>query len=279
MNTYIKISIFSLLAGLIIFSLYFSFSKKEIGFFLQHNNILAMVDGYKITLDDYLSQKAKYTPFYNDNTPVDKKAVMETLINDIVLLKEAENLKMNQDKTFLREIEYFWRQSLIEGLLKKKNSEIKNQVKVSEEEIKNAYAALKKEYYLRMVQLSVDKSDLKMDIRQINNDYLKAHPEYIHYDSDFNWTDLKSLEPQLRYHLLSGDIPLNKWFSIQDKKVCYLLFVDKIKEKIIDSYTNMKPEIEALLQEDKEREALDRWLKALGEKASIVINKDLYSKI
>ncbi len=279
MNKYIKISFFILLFGLMIIILYFSFSKKEIGFLSQHHNFLAMVDGYKITLDDYLSQKAKYTPFYNDNTPVDKKAVMETLINDIVLLKEAENLKMNQDKTFLREIEYFWRQSLIEGLLKKKNMEIKNQVKVSEEEIKKAYEALKKEYYLRMVQLSVDKSDLKIDLSRINSDYLKAHPEYIHYDSDFNWTDLKSLEPQLRYQLLSGDIPLNQWFFIQDKKISYLLFVDKTKEKAIDSYANLKPEIKDFLQEDKEREALDRWLKALGEKATIVINKDLYSRI
>ena len=41
----------------------------------------------------------------------------------------------------------------------------------------------------------------------------------------------------------------------------------------------MKPEIEALLQEDKEKEALDAWLKIIGDKAKIVINQELYSKI
>lgn len=279
MNKNIKISLFVLLTGLLFFILHHSFSKKEISFFAKHDNIIAMVDDYKITLEDYLSQKAKYTPFYSDNTPVDKKAIMETLINDIVLLKEAEKLKLNQDKTFLREIEYFWRQSLIEGLLKKKNSEIKNQIKISEEEIKEVYHSLKKEYHARIIQLSVQKSELKTEIDKIDEAYLNAHLNYVHYDSKFNWVDLKSLEPQLRHQLLKMDIPLNKWVSLEDKTVCYLLYFDNVRERDLDKFENMQSEIESFLQEDKEREALDDWLEAIGQKAKIVINTDLYSKI
>ena len=238
-----------------------------------------MVDGYKITLEDYLSQKAKYTPFYNKDTPVDKKAILDTLINDIILLKEAENLKMNQDRSFLRGIEYFWRQSLIEGLLKRKNSEIKDLVKISEEEIKNAHEILKKEYHFRMIQLTVKASDLKTDINKIDDAFFKSHPEYIQYDSGFNWMDLKSLEPQLRHQLLSTAFPLNKWFPLQDKKVCYLLFIDQAREMPANDYSNMKAEIEAIIQEDKEKEILDGWLKTLEKKSQITINTDLYSKI
>ena len=227
MNKIIKTFLVFLPIIALLFFLYASCTKKEINIFVKHNDILALVDGYKITLEDYLSQKAKYTPFYNDNAPVDKNAIMENLINDIVLLKEAENLKLNQDKTFLKEIEYFWRQSLIESLLKKKTAEIRNQIRISEEETQKVYNAFKKEYFARIIQLSVDKAALKTEPSKVDEAFLKAHPDYIQYDSGFNWTDLKSLDPQLRHALLAMEIPLNKWFFIEDKKVSYLLFLEK----------------------------------------------------
>ena len=279
MNKSIKIFIFILLALLIIYFLHFSFLKQEPVLFPKRNNVVAMVDGYKITLEDYLAQKAKYAPFYKDAAPANKNAIIETLISDIILLKEAEKLKMNQDRAFLKGIEYFWRQSLIEGLLKKKNSEIKEQVKFSEEEIKNVFEIVKKEYHLRLIQLSVDKSDFKMDLDKIDDAFLKSHPEYILYDSGLNWMDLKSLEPQLRHQLFSMAIPLNKWFFLEDKKICYLFFIDEIRENPACDYQAMKSEIQEIVQEDKEKEALDNWLKTLEKKSKIIMNTDLFSKI
>ena len=237
-----------------------------------------MVDGYKITLSDYLHQKAKLAPFHNQDQ-IDKKYVMDILVDDVLLLKEAERMELNQDTNFLAEVESFWRQSLINSLLKLKNQEIKNQITISEEEIKFFYNALKKEYFFRYIQLSVTKSDIKMPVENIDDNFLKTHPDLIKFDSGFNWSDIRSIEPQFRNQLMEPSIPLHKWFLLEDKNICYLLYLDNMKEKVIENYSDLKPEIETLLKEEKERQYIESWIVSLRKNAKITINQDLYSKI
>ncbi|MBN2143847.1 MAG: hypothetical protein JW774_04400, partial [Candidatus Aureabacteria bacterium] len=183
------------------------------------------------------------------------------------------------NSSFLKEIESFWRQSLISELIRIKTVEIREKIRLSDEEIKNFYHYLKKEYYFRYIQLSDGQSDFVFSEEVNYDDLLKEHKDLIYYDSGQNWIDLQSIDPQFRKELIKDDVPLNKWLFTEDKNGRYLFCFYKEREKTIADYKDMKSEIEMLLREEKERQLMEAWMSYLRNSVHIIFNEKLLSKI
>ena len=139
------------LAVIIILSFYSGYKSKDIPhIFSKSNNVLAKVNNYEITLEDFMDQKQKYAPLIESGHPINKKYIVDILIDNIILLMEAERMKLNQNGSFLKEIESFWRQSLISELIRTETREIREKIKISEEEIRDFHHYLKKELLTRL---------------------------------------------------------------------------------------------------------------------------------
>jgi hypothetical protein len=238
-----------------------------------------LVNNYEITLEDFMSQKQKYAALMTSGQSVKKKFIIDILIDNIILLMEAERMKLNQNGTFLKEIESFWRQSLISELMRTKTSEIREKIKISEEEIKQFHHYLQKEYYFRYLQLSDNQKDFTFSEEINYDDFSKKNKDLIYYDSGPNWIDLQSIAPHFRKELIRENVPLNKWLFSEDKNGRYLFCFYKEKEKTIADYKDMKAEIEMLLREEKERQLMEAWMNNLRKSVHLTVNEKLLSKI
>jgi len=112
------------------------------------SRIVAEINNYQVTIDDF-RQKARMTApnmLLESNAEKVKGQVMEDIINEELLLQEAQKMKLDKDKGFMREIENYWKQALIKSLAVKKGEEFLAASEVSDEEIKAEYDSMSKEW-------------------------------------------------------------------------------------------------------------------------------------
>lgn len=272
--------IFLLIVFIIIYLLaYFLInSGRKVPHTPSRKTVLAMVDNYDITLEDFLHEKEKVLPFVDSPEQVNKDYILDLLIDNLVMLIEGERLELTQKESFLKKIEYFWRQSLIRELISQKNSDVQNQIKISETEIAKFHNSLNKEYYFRYIELTYAKPDF--DTIEDHDKYLKENPEKIRYDSGFQWVNIRSINSEFRNYLLNEEVPLKKWLFHQHEDDSYFIIFEKIRPaRHVDPYEEMKFDIEEFLREEKEHELIETWIYNLKRTAKITINKDLYSKL
>ncbi len=105
---------------------------------------VAKVNNYTITVDDFNHEVGFLRPVFRNISsipPVEiKLSILDEMINRELLLEEAQKINIDKDPEFMRQIENFWRLSLIKQLLKYKMAQIEASTTVSEEEIKAEYA-------------------------------------------------------------------------------------------------------------------------------------------
>ena len=105
--------------------------------------VVARVNNYTITVDDFNHEVGFLRPVIRSISsipPVELKlSILDEMINRELLLEEAQRLNIDKDPEFMRQIESFWRLSLIKQLLKHKMAQIEASTVVSDEEIKAEY--------------------------------------------------------------------------------------------------------------------------------------------
>lgn len=111
----------------------------------DRSKILAKVNTYRLTQDEFQSQLAQELEFEDDYklTSMAKEAFLEELIRKELLIQEAKRRKLDQEEKFVRAIERYWESTLIRGLLDLKNREIESKTLVTQEEIEQLYTEMK----------------------------------------------------------------------------------------------------------------------------------------
>ena len=111
---------------------------------LAPQQAVAKVNNYTITVDDFNHETGFLRPVFRSFSsipPIELKlSILDELINRELLLEEAQKINIDKDPEFMRQIENFWRLSLIKRLLKHKLTEIEAVTTVSDEEIKAEYS-------------------------------------------------------------------------------------------------------------------------------------------
>lgn len=105
---------------------------------------VAQVNDYTITVDDFNHEVGFLRPVFRSISAIPpaelRVGILDEMINRELLLEEAQKLNIDKDPEFMRQIESFWRLSLIKQLLKHKMAQIEASTTVSDAEIKAEYA-------------------------------------------------------------------------------------------------------------------------------------------
>lgn len=89
----------------------------------KDKKILAQVNNYEITLDDF-NEQFKQSLYSRDNSLEARKEFLKVLIDRKLILQDAQAKGMDKEKDFLKMIEKFWEQSLLKLSLQRKSQEI-----------------------------------------------------------------------------------------------------------------------------------------------------------
>jgi len=106
--------------------------------------VVAQVNHYAITVDDFNHEIGFLRPVFRSISAIPpaelRVGILDEMVNRELLLEEAQKLNIDKDPEFMRQIESFWRLSLIKQLLKHKMAQIEASTSVSDAEIKAEYA-------------------------------------------------------------------------------------------------------------------------------------------
>ena len=96
------------------------------------------IDGIKITVDEF--EEMYRTSYYaKDNLPASRKAFLDNLLVTKLILREAERMDLDKDPVFLKEVEFFWQQSLLKLMLDVKSKEVSLDLRIDDREIRDYY--------------------------------------------------------------------------------------------------------------------------------------------
>ena len=109
------------------------------------NKVAAEINDYRVSLEEFEQGFAQSS--YADRTDRDKarREYLDNLINQKLILQDAQVKNLDKDREFLKAIERFWEQSLLTIAIGTKTREINGSVKVPDDQIRKLYEQMQKE--------------------------------------------------------------------------------------------------------------------------------------
>lgn len=106
--------------------------------------VLARINNYEIT-EDQFEADFKGSPYARIDTLESRKEFLANLINQKLILQDAQRNNLDKEGAFLKLIEKFWEQSLLKLAVERKSKEIAGGAAVSDKEIEERYEKLLEE--------------------------------------------------------------------------------------------------------------------------------------
>lgn len=106
--------------------------------------VLAKINTYEIAPEEF-EEAFKNSVFGLSDTLESRRQFLTILINQKLILQEAQKQGLDREGKFLKSIESFWEQSLLRVTLDKKIQEVSSAIRVEDREIQEAYERLAKE--------------------------------------------------------------------------------------------------------------------------------------
>lgn len=103
------------------------------------SQIIAQVNNYQVTINDFCQEAAMSIP------TASKEQVLQDIIAKELLLQQAQKMDLDKDKSFMKEIENYWKQALIKRVITKKGDEFLAASEASDDEVKTEYNRMKQE--------------------------------------------------------------------------------------------------------------------------------------
>lgn len=234
---------------------------------------LAKVNDYTITARDFKDELSGNTMMRMASSDVSqaqmKEDILQNMINRQILLEEAQKMGLDRDPKFLKEIEGYWRQTLIKLMLAKKSDEIRLVVKAGEEEVLQEYKLRQKKLLVQIIALNSKAAALELS---------GAGSDFDSKISGLSASIIRHPDPEW---WMSGELA----YPVED-----IVFGLKVKEtskpfinngqwmvaRVIEEeklpiapLDEIKPEITAAVLKKKQERELARWLAELESSAKI----------
>jgi parvulin-like peptidyl-prolyl isomerase len=237
----------------------------------KDDKILATVGNYKITLSEYDERYSSYlsSTGVKDNFAA-RKAILDNMINEILLFYYDDNEQVLNDPQYLKELEET-RVRIILAYLK--DQEVYAKITVTEEEMREAFSRVNEEIAARhlfakteaeannlyeLVNIGVDFETLAKQV--FSDSVLKNNGGYLGY---FTWGDMDPAFEDAAYALQIGEISL-------PVKTAYGYSIIKLEDRITNplltesAYQSKKSLLENVIKmrkkEPNEKEFLDNIL-------------------
>ena len=100
--------------------------------------IVARINNYEISKEEF-ERKFRVSIFATQNTPQGRREFLNHLINQKLILQDAQEKGLDKTRNFLGTIENYWEQTLLRIALKQKARELAGSYPVPEEDVRALY--------------------------------------------------------------------------------------------------------------------------------------------
>jgi len=132
--------------------------------------ILAKINDFELPFDEFeekLVQDLNVEADYKLNKET-KREFLEQLIREELLVQEGARLRLDREEKFIKGIERYWKATLIRAVMEVMSDSITKKTYVSQEEFDAHYNYLKKNNYLKKMNLAMlPKEDMEQAIIEI----------------------------------------------------------------------------------------------------------------
>jgi peptidyl-prolyl cis-trans isomerase C len=250
---------------------------------VEKRKVVAVVNGYKITIDD-IENKIKSSPeFYREYAYFDPNSVIDDYINQVLLFQYAKRYERKLRKKIENEMKNYYMEILTHAFVE---NILSNQIKISDEEISNYYNNHLNEFVIpERVQISEIVVDTKEKADEILNRLKlgESFEEIAEKESiaptrekrgEIGWIEVEKLNPEVA-SLLSkvkpGEILAN---IIKTEMGYHIIKLTGRTEKRILTLSEATPIIKNLLLSQKKKVEVENLMKKLKEKSKIVKYSD-----
>ncbi len=101
--------------------------------------VVARINHYEATVDDFMQEAAMNLP------GATKDQILDDMVTKELLLEQAQKMNLDKDARFMKEIENYWKQTLIKRLIRIKGEEFLAAAVVGDDEVKAGYDRLVEE--------------------------------------------------------------------------------------------------------------------------------------
>jgi len=250
---------------------------------VEKRKVVAVVNGYKVTIDD-IENKIKSSPeFYREYAYLDPNSVIDDYINQVLLFQYAKRYERKLRKKIENEMKNYYMEILTHAFVE---NILSNQIKISDEEISNYYNNHLNEFVIpERVQISEIVVDTKEKADEILNRLKlgESFEEIAEKESiaptrekrgEIGWIEVEKLNPEVT-SLLSkvkpGEILAN---IIKTEMGYHIIKLTGRTEKRILTLSEATPIIKNLLLSQKKKVEVENLMKKLKEKSRIVKYSD-----
>lgn len=106
---------------------------------------------YVAVIGDYVVTQAEFMKMYEgsifarEDSIESRKVFLDNLINQKLILLDAQAKNLDKKQDFLESVQRFWEQALLKVALEQKNKEMSGEIQVSEKEVELAYQQMSEE--------------------------------------------------------------------------------------------------------------------------------------
>jgi len=105
----------------------------------DETKVVARINRYQATVDDFRQEAAMNLP------GTTKDQILDDMVTKELLLEQAQKMGLDKDTRFMKEIENYWKQTLIKRLIRIKGEEFLAAAVVGDDEVKAGYDRLVEE--------------------------------------------------------------------------------------------------------------------------------------
>lgn len=255
-------------------------SEEKTEITLPPETILSSFDGQTITLGEF-NQLWDQIP-ENSKLQLTKRNVLDQIISEKLLIQEAKNRGLEQDKDALEQIKKTTEQILVQSLIEK---EIIGKVKVDDQEALTYYEENKDNFITKeqvyLYNILVETEEVAKDILE----KLKAGGDFIEIakekstgpsaaqGGDLGYVSKGDLIPEIENDVFALEIG-NISDIIKSEYGFHILKVTDKKPEVLKTFEEVKEEIVQTLLSTKQKEAFDNLLVELKSKVTIEINEE-----
>lgn len=267
--------IFSVILPVIfVFSLlYFTLRIKK-----ERKEVVAVVNGWKITYDDILTKLKSSPDFYIEYIKENPKQIVDDYINEIILFQIAKKYERKFRKEIKNRMKNYYIKTLTEEFVEK---ELTRKIKISEDEIKEYYNSHLQDFVIpekvRLYEIVVDtkrKAENILKRLSLGESFEKiAERESISENrkngGDIGWIEVEKLDPEIASLVVKmnpGEILAN---VIKTEMGYHIIKLAGKTEKRILTLAEATPSIISILKAQKKKNEVERLIKKMKEKSKI----------
>jgi parvulin-like peptidyl-prolyl isomerase len=241
--------------------------------------VVAWINKYDLRVSEYketAKQLSAYEKGLINKTQEGKKAFLNQLIDREVLLLEAQKMQLHKDKDFMKQIELFWGESLINELIKRKSKELISKSEVEIKEIDDFYENMKKRVYARIVVFK-NRESAEAVLNGSAGFEISSNVAVVD-DTNLQWFGFDEINLEYR-DILFKMKPGEKKPFFKRERGWIVFYVEKFENVEIPPKEQMYERLRSIIGQEKQFRIIDSWINELREKAEIKINEDVLEYI